>query len=221
MRKTFCYTTPMEITKLGHCCLRISIDGVTVLTDPGTFSSAQDEVRGIDLILITHEHADHLHVESLKRVLGNNPEAKVITNTAVGKILDGERIAHEILEGTSASTYAGIAIEACDGKHEEIFEDLGQVQNTGYFIANQFFYPGDSFKEPGKPVDVLALPVAGPWCKISDAIRYALRVKPRIAFPVHDAVLKNPALGSFAPGKVLPEHGIAFVPLLEGETKTF
>ena len=44
----------------------IELDGLTVLTDPGAFSQEQNQIRGIDVVLITHEHGDHLHVESLK-----------------------------------------------------------------------------------------------------------------------------------------------------------
>lgn len=213
----------MEITKLGHCCLLIKIDGLTVLTDPGAFSDAQDAVTGVDLILITHEHADHLHVDSLKRVRANNPEAVIMTNSAVGKVLEEAGIAHEVLEGTASTMCKGAAIQACDGKHEEIFEDFGQVQNTGYFIAGRLFYPGDSFTVPASPVEILALPVAGPWCKISDAIRYALTVKPRAAFPVHDGMLQKERIGSAhgVPSLVLPKHGIDFVVLRGGESHTF
>lgn len=35
--------------------------------------------------------------------------------------------------------------------------------------------------------DVLALPVAGPWCRLSDALHYAIKMKPRAAFPIHEA----------------------------------
>ncbi len=213
----------MEVTKLGHCCLLIKVDGLTILTDPGTFSTAQDSVTDLDLILITHEHADHLHVDSLKRVLANNGGAKVMTNSAVGKILATEGIAHAVLEGSASTEVGGVAIAACDGKHEEIFEEYGQVQNTGFFIADKLFYPGDSFTVPGKPVDILALPVAGPWARMPDVIRYALHVKPRAAFPVHDAMLKPDKLGLAhgVPGKVLPERGIEFIALTEGASHTF
>src|SRR3954464_3421538 len=82
----------MKITKLGHCCLIVDIRGVRFLTDPGNYTTAQDEVKNIQYIVITHEHTDHLHVESLKKVLANNPGAKVITNASVGKILEKEGI---------------------------------------------------------------------------------------------------------------------------------
>jgi len=213
----------MKIKKFGHCCLLIEIDGVKLLTDPGSYTAEQQISEKIDAVLITHEHADHLHVESLKEVLKNNPEAVVITNTGVGAKLDEVAISHSVIDGRNKTEVKGIEIEAYDGKHEEIFEEIGQVQNTGYFIAGKLFYPGDSFKDPEREVDVLALPVAGPWCKIPDAVRYALQVKPKKAFPVHDGMIKPDSLGltQRIPEKVLGEHGIEFIILNAGEEKEF
>lgn len=213
----------MTIKKLGHCCLLIKTNNLTILTDPGNFSVAQNTLAGIDIVLITHEHADHLHTDSLKEVLKHNPQARVITNTGVGKKLDEIGVPYEILEGRAQTEIRGVTIEAFDGKHEEIFEEIGQVQNTGYFIDQILFYPGDSFHNPEKPVDILALPVAGPWCKIADAVRYALAVKPKKAFPVHDGMLHKDRIGSYhkVPEKVLSEHGIEFVIMNEGDEREF
>ncbi len=213
----------MKIKKIGHCCLLIQIEKLTILTDPGAFSTAQNSIVGIDVVLITHEHVDHLHIDSLKEILKNNPEVKVITNTGVGKKLDEAGIVYLILEGRNQAEIAGLVFEAFDCKHEEIFEEIGQVQNTGYFINNKLFYPGDSFCNPEEPVDVLALPVAGPWCKISDAIRYALSVRPNKVFPVHDGMLQNDRIGSShkIPEKVLTENGIEFVVINDGDEREF
>ena len=217
---------PLTITKIGHCCLLIKTTAphpLTILTDPGCFSVNQNTITGIDLILITHEHGDHLHVDSLKQVLANNPQAKVITNSAVGKQLDEQGIAYTLLEGTSATEISGVSIAAHDAKHVEIFEDFGQVQNTGYFIADTLFYPGDAYCIPGKPVEVLALPVGGPWCKVLDAIRYALAVKPKKAFPVHDGQLQPDRIGGNhrVPNEILTKNGIEFVAMTDGDTKEF
>src|SRR3990167_7420555 len=54
----------MKIKKIGHCCLRIEEQETVILTDPGVFSTLQNEEQGIDIVLITHEHGDHLHIES-------------------------------------------------------------------------------------------------------------------------------------------------------------
>ena len=213
----------MKIKKIGHCCLLIQTEKLTILTDPGAFSVGQNSLTGIDVILITHEHNDHLHVDSLKEVLRNNPEAKVITNTGVGKKLTEEGIEYLLLEGRDQIEIPGLLIEAFECQHEEIFEEIGQVQNTGYFIGNKLFYPGDAFCRPEKPIDILALPVAGTWCKISDAIHYALSLKPNKVFPVHDGMLQVERSVSFykIPEKVLTDNGIEFVIMNEGDERGF
>lgn len=213
----------MKITKLGHCCLLIQTKGLTILTDPGNFSKAQDTVVGIDVVLITHEHADHFHLTSLQAVLKNNPEARVFTNSSVGQKLAEVGIAFTLLEGQAETEVGGVALAAFDHQHEEIFEEVGQVQNTGYFIDNRLFYPGDAFCEPGRAVEILALPVAGPWCRIAAAIRYALSVAPKKVFPVHDGmlILERRAAFYIVPEKVLAEKGIEFVNLEEGDEKGF
>ena len=214
----------MKIKKLGHCCLLIDTGEVKILTDPGAFTiDSHKEVTGIDIILITHEHADHLHIGSLKEIIANNSKVKVITNTSVGKLIEAEGIEYEVLEGKDAKEYLNTLIEAYDAKHAEIFEEIAQVQNTGYFIDNKLFYPGDAYCDPEKDVDILALPVAGPWCKIPDAIRYALKLKPNKVFPVHDGMLQTKRVGGShaIPLKVLQENNIDFISMIEGDEIDF
>lgn len=213
----------MTITKYGQCCLLIEVEGKRILTDPGKFTSAQNELSNIDLILITHEHSDHLHSESLHATMANNPQALIVTNSAVGNILEKLGVAYEILEGRDSMQKAGIRLEAFEGKHVEIFEEYGQVQNTGYFIADRLFYPGDAYTEPGKSVEILALPVAGPWCCSADALAYAVRVKPTKAFPVHDWLLNEDGIALMYGlcENILSEQGIDFVPLHTGDTQAF
>ena len=180
----------MKITKLGHCCLLIEEAGARIMTDPGMFPVLQNDVKDVDIILITHEHQDHFHLESLKIVLQNNPKAQIFTNSGVGALLEKEGIAFELLADGDSQVVQGILIEGFGTTHATIYEEYGKVANTGYFIANRFFYPGDAFYDPKKPVEILALPVSGPWVKIADAVEYAKMLKPKICFPVHDGMLK-------------------------------
>lgn len=206
------YYLDMKIKKLGHCCLVVETNNKRIMTDPGSYTVAEQEMeRNIDIVLITHEHHDHLHIESLKKILLNNPEVKIITNNSVGKLLDVENIKYEILENKIAREILGIELEPHDCKHEEIFEEFGQVENTGFFIDKRLFYPGDAFYNPGKSVEILALPVAGPWAKVKDAMNYVLEVKPKICFPVHDGML-DPNFGTChrVPAMVLPKFDIVF-----------
>ena len=208
----------MKIKKLGHCCLLIEENDIRVLTDPGSWTiEAQSQVENIDIILITHEHGDHLHIESLKEILSKNPEAVVVTNTSVGKLLDAEKISYQIVEDEQECTI-GIHIQGYGDKHAEIYREMGQVQNTGYFIADKLFYPGDAFYNPNRPVEILVLPVAGSWTNIKTPIEYALEIKPKLAFPVHDGMLKSPGSNHGAPLKFLPENGIEFIAMKDGDS---
>lgn len=181
----------MKIKKLGHCCFVVEPkDGVRIMTDPGSFSRLQIEERNINAILITHEHTDHLHIDSLKEVLNNNPYAVVITNTSVGKILDEHKVAYIKIEQGERYGIDGVNIIGFGNTHAEIYREFGEVQNTGYMI-DKLCYAGDSFNHPDAEVDILALPVAGPWMKIKDTIDYAKQIRPRICFPVHDAIMQD------------------------------
>jgi len=201
----------MKIKKLGHCCLIIEENGTRIMTDPGSWTiEEQKKELNIDLIIITHEHQDHIHIESLKRIIENSPKAVVITNEGVGKLLEEIGVEYKILEDKVPKDFLGIEIEAHDCKHEEIFEEIGQVQNTAYFINKRLFYPGDAFYNPGKSVEILALPVAGPWTNVKDPIKYALEINPKICFPVHDGMLISFGANHRVPEMILEKSGIVF-----------
>jgi L-ascorbate metabolism protein UlaG (beta-lactamase superfamily) len=213
----------MKITKLGHCCLILEEDGVRIMTDPGSFTTEEVKpVTGIDIILITHEHQDHFHIPSIQTALKNNPGATVVSNSAVAKLLEAEKVPCTIVGDGQSSTISNLLIEGFGRDHAPIYGPIA-IENTGYFVANKFYFPGDAFHDPGKAIDVLALPVAGPWMKISEAIDFAKKVKPRMAFGVHDGMIV-PGFGGFVARMMenfLKPDGIEFVAVTPGEPKDF
>ncbi|MCL5435952.1 MAG: MBL fold metallo-hydrolase [Patescibacteria group bacterium] len=209
----------MKITKLGHCALLLEIGGKRLLTDPGIFTlEAQSGLVGLDAIFITHEHPDHLHMDSVKAILRRSPQVKIFTVSAVEKLLKAASVPAEILGHGQSANFAGIAVEAHGEKHAEIYKDIIPVENTGYLFDNRLWYPGDAFTLPPKSSEILALPVAGPWLKISEALDYALTIGPKVAFPVHDGSLKTGGVTHSMPQKFLGEKGIRFESLTEGES---
>jgi len=116
-----------------------------------------------------------------------------------------------------------LTLKAYEGKHVEIFADYGLVQNTGFLLDTKLFYPGDAYTIPKEAVDVLALPVAGPWCKLADAIRYAIELEPKRAFPVHDATLSEAGRKVTYPHCVRELHneGIVFQVIEDGASADF
>jgi len=65
----------MKIHKIGHSCFVLEEARTKILTDPGQFTSQNlehedmERLRDIDAVLVTHVHADHLNVDSLKAVM--------------------------------------------------------------------------------------------------------------------------------------------------------
>ena len=109
----------------------IEQNGVRILTDPGNYSTAQDSVTGIDFVVITHEHTDHLHIESVKAIIKNNREVKIITNSAVSKILAKENISSIVVEHNQAVDLKGISIKGWGSQHAPIYKTVENVENTG------------------------------------------------------------------------------------------
>ena len=201
----------MKITKLGHCCLIIDIQGVRFLTDPGSYTALQNEVKNIAAIVISHEHTDHLHIESVKAVLANNPEAIIISNSSVGKILEKENIPYIKVTDGEEYKIKEITVSGHGQKHAPIYHNYEQVENTGYFFDKKLFYPGDSFTKIDEAIDVLAFPISAPWENIQQAMDYVLEVKPRIAIPVHDGgLIKNTGLVKRLPELYFPEANIKY-----------
>ncbi len=200
----------MKIKKIGHCCLVVNINGHKIMTDPGVFSTAQKDETGIELILFTHEHQDHYHIDRLKEVLEKNPDAKIITNTSVGKLLNEQGIEFTKVEDGESFDFHGIQIKGFGNTHAEIYESYGKVQNTGYMI-DKLCFSGDAFENPNTEVDILALPITGPWMRIKDAIDYAKLLKPRVVFPVHDAHIQDWATFIYrVPENFMNESNIQF-----------
>ncbi len=208
----------MKITKIGHCCFLIEDAGKKILTDPGAWTTAQNELRGIDLIIITHEHADHFHIDSLNIVLANNPNAKIVTNSRVSQLLSEQGITCTIIENSQNTTIEGIAIAGFGDKHAVIYPSIPAVMNTGYVIQERFFLPGDAFIQPGVPVEILGMPMIGPWMKLAESIDWALTIKPKVCIPIHDGMLTPRPWIYGLPAKILPENGIQFNALEPGNS---
>lgn len=214
----------MKITKHAQSCLLIEVDGVKLLTDIGSYSTEVPDVSGLSCVLITHEHQDHFDLEKLQTVLSQNPEAKVITHTAVGEKLTEAGIVWTPIEPGETINVNSVSIESFGTEHAVIY-GTSPCRNTGFLIAGKLFMPGDALHDvPNKQVDILALPTGGPWHKMSDAIDYAKKVNPRIAFPIHDAMYTESYKQTSIPrwiGGQLEAVGITFTNLAEGETGEF
>lgn len=210
----------MKITKLGHCCLLIETKDKRILTDPGSYTvESHSKLQDIDFILFTHEHQDHYHIESLKIIIKNNPQAVIYSNNSVSELLATEGIAHIKVNNGDTVLLGDIPVVGIGEKHAQMHSSIPLSDNMGYFIDEKLWYPGDGFTNPKRSVEVLALPVSGPWMKIGEALDYAILLKPKKVFPVHDGTRFGSA-HTFPP-KVLSPQGIEFIVMAEGDSCDF
>ncbi|MFY8019641.1 MAG: MBL fold metallo-hydrolase [Bacteroidia bacterium] len=83
---------------LGHACFLIRINGVSILTDPVLGNAGPvkrrsklpfqiSDLKGIDFILISHDHRDHCDKESLQALMKLNPQAILLTGLNMKPLL--------------------------------------------------------------------------------------------------------------------------------------
>ncbi len=210
----------MKITKFGHSCLLIEEGDARILIDPGSWSTVPD-LEKLDAILITHSHQDHVAIPTIKRLVEFNPRARIFGNTEVVEALAEEDIQVDRLEDGEQAAVQNIIIEGVGKDHALIHKSVPIVRNTGYFIANTFFYPGDALTIPDRPVAILAFPAMAPWMTIGNSIDYALAMKPKVAFPVHDSLLKTGGLYHMFHEKFFKDVGTEWVVLEDGKSRDF
>jgi L-ascorbate metabolism protein UlaG (beta-lactamase superfamily) len=184
----------MRLQKFGHACLLFEDGDARVLLDPGTLSSGYEELTGLTGILVTHQHPDHIDVALLPALLQANPDAPLYSDEGTAQALAERGIkARAVHDGDELDVR--VLVRVIGREHAAIHPDVPTVPNAGYLVAERFFHPGDAFTLPGvDSLDVLALPTAAPWLKAAEAVDYMRRVRPRIAIPIHEAMLTMPQM---------------------------
>lgn len=210
----------MKITKFGHSCLLIEEGDARILIDPGNYSTVP-ALEKLDAILITHIHQDHVAIGTLKKLIELNPRARIFSNEEVRVALAAEDIEVDRLGDKEMAVVQNVIIEGIGKDHALIHKSIPLAKNTGYFIANKFFYPGDALTILDRPVAILAFPAMAPWMTIGQSIDYALAMKPTIAFPVHDGLLKSGGIYHSFPEKYFNEVGTKWIVLEEGKSSEF
>ncbi|HEV3497348.1 MAG TPA: MBL fold metallo-hydrolase, partial [Actinomycetes bacterium] len=176
----------MRLTKLGHSCLLVEEGGARLLLDPGNLSSGFEALEGLTAVLFTHQHADHLDQRRLRGLLDRNPRARVISDPGSAEPLGQAGVEAEVVADGQELDLGGVGVRVAGRDHAVVHPDIPVVPNVGYLVGGRLFHPGDAFTHPGQQVEVLAVPAAAPWLKVSEPIEYLRAVRPRVAVPVHD-----------------------------------
>ena len=184
----------MQITHFGHACLLVQTGSARLLLDPGAFSSGFGSLRDLTAVLITHQHLDHLDLDRLPALLDANPDAALVADPASAGDLASRGLDARTVRPGERLDLGGTVVETVGGEHAVIHPDIPVIPNVGYLVDDTLLHPGDSLHVPDRPVDVLAIPTGAPWLKAGEAVDYLRAVAPRLAIPIHEAVLTMPKM---------------------------
>jgi L-ascorbate metabolism protein UlaG (beta-lactamase superfamily) len=188
------HSVPMQLTHFGHACVLVQTAAARILIDPGTLSAGFEDAAGLDALLITHQHADHLDLGRLAALISSNPGVQLVVDSGSAGLIEPLGLTATVVEPGDRLPIAGSVLEVVGGAHALVHADIPVVANAAYVLDDgAFFHPGDSYFVPPHSVDVLGLPVSGPWLKVGEAIDYVRTVAPRVAVPIHEAALSSTA----------------------------
>jgi L-ascorbate metabolism protein UlaG (beta-lactamase superfamily) len=192
----------MRLTKFTHACVRLDDGERRLVLDPGEWSEPE-ALEGVQAVLVTHEHADHLDVARL-RAAREADDALTIWASAGAAATLGDLAGVVVVAPGDTITAGGFEVAVVGGAHAEIYEGLPGCDNVGYVVGG-VYHPGDALHVPEVAVDTLLVPAAAPWLKLAEALDFMRAVAPRQARPVHDAMLTE--IGHAVVGRWLENKG--------------
>lgn len=181
----------MKIKKFKHACLVVTKENQSLVIDPGEWSDDYVVPSGVVGVIVTHEHGDHFSPERITQTLAANPAAKVYALASILAQLPDKAAVQAVTAGETVDI-GGFHVRFTGGEHARIFPNIPVCANLGILVdGGELYYPGDSFALPDVAVVTLALPVAAPWLKLSEALDFLSAVHPKTVLATHDALLSD------------------------------
>ncbi len=181
--------TEATVTWVGHSTLLIQLDGVNILTDPHWSDRASpvsfagprrvtppgirfEDLPPIHLVLISHDHYDHLDVATVKRLAEAHRPLFLVPLGLKAWFADLGITQVEELDWWESRSLKGLTLTCLPAQHfsNRTFWDRNRRLWSGWAVAGQgkrFFFAGDTgyydvFKEIGNrlgPFDLAAIPI--------------------------------------------------------------
>jgi len=182
----------LEITFIGHGTLMLGFGGKVIHVDPFGKLADYEQLPDADLILITHEHGDHLDLGAIAAI--RKSSTIIVANPAAASKIQGA----EVMENGQKKTVMGLSIEAVPAYNVVHKRDNGEPfhppgRDNGYVVTfgdKRVYIAGDTENikemENIRPVDIAFVPANLPYTMTPEmAADAARKIRPRILYPYH------------------------------------
>jgi len=180
------------ITFIGHASLVMEFNGKVIHVDPYSKLANYAKQPKADLVLITHEHQDHLDPVAMQRVT-TAKTVVVLTEKSADKVAGGI-----IMKNGDIRSIDGITVEAVPAYNIINKRDNGQPYHpkgsgNGYvltFSDKRIYIAGDTENIPEmsllKKIDIAFLPMNLPYTMTPEMVADAARsFQPKVLYPYH------------------------------------
>ena len=182
----------LKITFIGHGTLMFIFGSNVIHIDPWSGLADYTKLPKADLILITHEHGDHLDINVIK-LLQTEKTVIVYTEACAQKLKDGI-----VMKNGDIKTIEGLEIKAVPAynivhKRENGSPFHPEGVGNGYIIKfgdKKVYVAGDTENVPEmkqlKEIDIAFLPMNLPYTMTPEMVTDAVNTfKPKILYPYH------------------------------------
>lgn len=179
----------LSMTFLGHASILLEWNNKTIFIDPWGEQADFSKQPKADLILITHEHKDHLDENAINTI--SKPGTQIICNPAVFNIIKKG----QTLKNGENKTWEGIRIEAVPAYNTTAGRDKfhPKGRDNGYVITvgdKKIYVAGDTEDIPEmntlKNINIAILPMNQPYTMTPEqVIKAVAMIHPAILYPYH------------------------------------
>ena len=182
----------LTITFLGHGTLMLEIGGKVIHVDPYGRVADYGGLPKADLVLLTHDHGDHLDPAALGKIRTATTQV-VMTQACAGRVDGGI-----VMRNGDARTVAGMQIEAVPAYNILHERAPGQPYHpkgagNGYILTfgdTRVYLAGDSENTPEMKaltgIDVAFLPMNLPYTMTPEMVADAAKAfRPKVVYPYH------------------------------------
>ena len=182
----------VEVTFIGHASLMLRFNNKIIQIDP--FSKAGDyaALPKADVILLTHDHPDHLDEVALAAARTEKTDL-LLTEKCAQKVSGGT-----VMRNGDRKTVQGIWVEAVPAYNLLHKRDNGQFfhpkgEGNGYVLTfgnTRIYIAGDSENTPEmkalQNIDIAFLPMNLPYTMTPEMVAdAALAFRPKVLYPYH------------------------------------